>query len=86
MKNLNQPMYSKSRPKIVLFSVNTALCREFADYTAEADHQSTNLYFAQICNNNDNSCTNYTVSRTAMLTMALTAALNNINTDDTVDI
>jgi len=27
----------------------------------------------------------YTVSRTARLTMALTAALNNTNTDDTVD-
>jgi len=54
-------------------------------YLAESINQSINLYFAQICKNNDNSCTKYTVSRTARLTMALTAALNNTNTNDTVD-
>jgi len=48
-------------------------------------NQSINQYlFAQICNKM-NSCTKYTVSRTARLTMALRAALNNTNTDDTVD-
>jgi len=47
-------------------------------------YQSVNLYFAQICKNNVNSCTKYTVSRTARLTMALTAALNNTNTNDSI--